>query len=291
MLLLKAEVRLVMLGAALASCGHNLPSKLDDLPKSLSQSNLKTSGFYPDAWVADSASIQLEQPGGPEVLSVRGMVPQISDARFRSDLELRVADRRVAHWDLGVGDFALSAPVAAGAGERRVTLVFGRTQQLPGGDGRFVGARLSFIGFEPKSAAAAEQNSADIVRGTQVQLGTGWGVLETFHGETFRWVDNDAEISLVADRPGKFEISVVAEPGPGVGSKPFLLKILDAEGREVSAKPVEKRDTVRLILPVAGGRTNQFRLHVDGGGKTVPTDPRVLNFRVFELAAQESKSS
>jgi hypothetical protein len=203
-------------------------------------------------------------------------------------LELRVDDEVVAHWNIGLGDFSLSAPVANGSGERRVTLAFAHVQQLPNGDGRMVGARLSFIGFEP--GRAASQDPKDIVRGTHMELGAGWGVLETFHGETFRWVENDAQITLTARQPGGLVLSMIAEPGPGVNSRPFLLKVIDAGGREVSTATVKERGEVKLTLPPLEN-AQTFRLHIDGGGQRVPHDPRVLNFRVFEITAQVSKTN
>src|SRR5579872_4964257 len=131
MFFLKTQRKLVMIAAVLASCGHKLPSQLDDLPGSLSRTGVKTSGFFQDAWVADRASVTLQQPAGQQMLSVRGLVPRIADSNFHSGLELRVDGKAVAHWTLGLGDFVLSAPVAPGVGEKRVTLVFGNSQELP----------------------------------------------------------------------------------------------------------------------------------------------------------------
>ena len=279
---------LALLAALLSSCGRGLPSKLDRLPAGLNNTELKASGIYGDAWVGESGSINLKQPSGQQVLSIRGTVPKIADARFRTAMELRMDDKAIAHWNIGLGDFALSAPVFTGGGTRRVTIAFDKSQPLPGGDGRMVGARLSFIGFEPASAKTG--NPSDIVRSLNLQLGGGWGVLETFDNETFRWVNNDALIALTADQSGSAVLSVIVEPGPGVGSKPFVFRVLDAAGRQVGAQPVEKRSVVRLILPVESGKSAEFRLHVDGGGKPARNDPRILNFRVFEIEAAPWKA-
>jgi hypothetical protein len=46
---------------------------------------------------------------------------------------------------------------------------------------------------------------------------------------------------------------------------------------------------VKLFVPVEAGKTNEFRLHVDGGGKKAPNDPRVLNFRVFEVKLEDTR--
>jgi hypothetical protein len=113
-------------------------------------------------------------------------------------------------------------------------------------------------------------------------LGSGWGVLETFRNEVFRWVENDAQLLLTASKSGDVTLALFVEPGPGVGG-PFLLKILDGSGRQVNAVKVDRRKSVELSLPVEAGKQNEFRLHVDGGGKRTPQDPRVLNFRVFRI--------
>jgi len=274
---------LLSVSALLSSCGRGLPSKLEHLPEDLNGTGLNLTGIYPDGWVGDSGSVTLQQPAGKQMLSIRGTVPLVGDPNFRSDVELRLEEKAVGHWNIGLGDFALSASVPPGAGTRRVTIVFGKSQQLPGGDGRMVGARLSFIGFESKSAMVGPPS--DVMRSSNLQLGSGWGVLETFHNENFRWVDNDAQFLLAADQPGSAVLSVTVEPGPGVAMRPFVLRVLDASGHQVSAEPVEKRrTTVKFILPVEG-KPSEFRLHVDGGGKPALNDPRILNFRVFEMEA------
>jgi hypothetical protein len=127
--------------------------------------------------------------------------------------------------------------------------------------------------------------SGDIVRGVGVELGNGWGVVETFRGETFRWVDNDAHIRVTGSQSGDAALLLVVEPGPGVSGKPFLLKALDDSGRQVAAVRVARRGTVQLFVPVGDGKPSEFRLHVDDGGKAAPHDPRILNFRVFEIRA------
>lgn len=264
-----------------SSCGGGLPSKVDHLPADLANTELKAKGIYEDAWVGDAASLDLRQPGGRQVAVLRGTIPNVGNPGFRSNVELRLDDRPIGHWKIGIGDFAISAPMPTGAGKRRVTVLFSNLQPLPGGDRREVGARLSFMGFEPESAA--REGPSDIVRTANLQLGGGWGVLETFRKETFRWVDNNAEFELTAEQSGSFVLSLLVEPGPGVDGKPFLLKVLDASGRQVSAEPVLRRGTVNFILPVQSGEPNRFRLHLDGGGKPARNDPRILNFRVFEL--------
>ena len=266
---------------SLACCGGSSNrSRLSRFPSDLTDPQRETSGIYQDAWAEENASATLEQPSGDQALGIRGMVPNLGNTSFQTKVELLVDNKSMGTKTVGPGDFQFSAGVASEPGKHRVAVAFTPVQQLPGGDGRMVGARLQFLGFERASRKAS---SGDIVRGPGVELGSGWGVVETFRGETFRWVDNDAQIRLAASHAGDALLSLVVEPGPGEGGKPFLLKALDESGRQVAAVRVERRATVKLFVPVESGKPNAFRLHADGGGKPAGNDPRILNFRVFQI--------
>ena len=273
-----------LLGSCAGGSAGRLPAGLQRFPDDLGNQSLDVSGIYPDGWTAQTAAANLQQPGGRQAVAVCGVVPRSRDAAVRTEVEVRVDDRPVARQSVGVGEFRIIAPVPAGAGKRRVQVAFGASQQLPEGDDRTVGARLQFLGFEPAGPAASAP-PLDIVRGFDLHLGRGWGVTETFHNETFRWVENDAQIVIATPRRGDATVVLLAEAGPGMGSVSFLLKALDVSGRQVSAVKVDGRKTVELPVPVEPGKPNQFRLHVDGGGRQTPQDPRILNFRVFQIGA------
>lgn len=265
----------------LASCGGSSDgSRLSQFPSDLTDPKREISGIYQDAWVEETGSATLQQPSGDQALTVRGMVPNLGNTDFKTTVELRIDNKSIGTKTVAPGEFLFSARVPAGTGKRRITVAFSPVQQLPGGDGRMVGARLQFLGFEPSNRTAS---ASDIVRGPGVALGRGWGTVETFRGETFRWVDNDAQIRLAASQAGDAALSLIVEPGPGVGGKPFLLKALDESGRQVAAVRVASRGTVLLHVPVEGGKPNEYRLHVDGGGMPAKNDPRILNFRVFDV--------
>jgi hypothetical protein len=110
--------------------------------------------------------------------------------------------------------------------------------------------------------------------------GKGFYVVEQLGDATYRWVSNDAEIALHETSPATLAFDV--EPGPGVDSKPFALKVLDADGVTLQTADITSRTTVRV--PTAGQAGKRIVLHVDGGGATVPNDPRIMNFRVFAEA-------
>ena len=114
-------------------------------------------------------------------------------------------------------------------------------------------------------------------------VGHGRYPFETFGGETFRWVNNDAEIVITAPSGTQRQLSLELEPGPGLGGQLFDLQILDQDGQPVTTRKVKGRETIILPLPVTPHQSIVFRLHIEGGGLPTPNDPRLLNFRVFRF--------
>lgn len=124
---------------------------------------------------------------------------------------------------------------------------------------------------------------ADIVDDTNdLGLGKNWYLYETFGGQTFRWVDNNAEI-VVKNPPGNAKnVALELEAGPSLGTKKFTLQIVE-NGKTVASLPVNGHQWVVAQVPVHRGSATTFALHVNGGGKKT-SDPRILNFRVFTVA-------
>jgi hypothetical protein len=120
-----------------------------------------------------------------------------------------------------------------------------------------------------------------------VTIAKGWYPIETYKGETFRWVANDAAFTVRPSAGSMIRLALELEPGPGVNGKPFLLKIMDASGHEVQSLEVKGRQTVHLILPTVPNKPATFELHLNGGGVVMPPDPRMLNFRVFRISKEE----
>lgn len=127
----------------------------------------------------------------------------------------------------------------------------------------------------------AQQDIASINSG--LSFGSGWFSPEHYAatGETFRWIDNDAEIlASVPERGGILILE--AEPGPGLGPLPQTLQILDDCGSVVAGWTIDGRTTTALAVPpTAPGALRKFRLHLPGGGAPVLDDPRILNLAVF----------
>jgi hypothetical protein len=260
------------------------PASVSRFPQDLARPALQASGISEDGWTAATATLNLAQPAAGHVLAIRGMVPRIDNDRFRTEVRVAVDGRSVGQEPLGTGEFALEIPTGGQPGPHRVALSFSETQKLPGGDGRSVGAKLAFVGFQ---AVAGKHAGSEIVRrGSGIRLGPEWGPLEIFKGETFRWVGNDASIFVTGLQTGDRRFTITAEPGPGLDRKPLLLKVTDASGRQIDAVEFTGRGSTDVFVPVEAGKEAEFRLHVDGGGKTIPSDPRILNFRVFGIVAR-----
>jgi hypothetical protein len=49
---------------------------------------------------------------------------------------------------------------------------------------------------------------------------------------------------------------------------------------------MQARGIVMLDLP-ANKEEASYRLHVEGGGSRIPTDSRILNFRVFKIGCEQ----
>lgn len=113
-----------------------------------------------------------------------------------------------------------------------------------------------------------------------IRFARGWHPPETYAGEHYRWVGEDAVLVVDPPAPGTTCLRLVTEPGPGVGYRPFELRVRDEQDRVVARGTLRGRQRVLLTLP-GGPETRRFRFETEGGGQTAFGDPRVLNFRVF----------
>lgn len=118
--------------------------------------------------------------------------------------------------------------------------------------------------------------------GGTLALGSNWGPYETYGGTSFRWVDNDAEFVLRGGS-GVAHVWIGCEGGPSLAQRTFPLRVLDGSRRQVDHIVCDGKDRrAEMLLPL-GGAGAQYVLHVDGGGKRVAGERRILNFRVFSL--------
>ncbi len=116
--------------------------------------------------------------------------------------------------------------------------------------------------------------------GSGIQLGDGWFSVERCPGlPIFRWVENDAEIALDELAKGRSVLSLDIEPGPGMGQKPMSLGVYENESLVASVR-IARRSSLRIGFPDAS-KLRRLRLHANGGGLPIESDPRIMNFRVF----------
>lgn len=117
----------------------------------------------------------------------------------------------------------------------------------------------------------------DVVVG-DLKLGANWGQLECHRGQLFRWVTNDAELVLGADREGPGDLLLDLAPGPGLGGQPCCLELRDRDDRVLATVCVTNREGVRLAVPAGARAGTVLHLHVEGGGHPIVGDSRILNF-------------
>ena len=137
-----------------------------------------------------------------------------------------------------------------------------------------------------------ENEAPDITRpGSGIYFGNGWFSVERWETKPpFRWIAGEAEINLAKVRPEGGILVLEVEAGPGIGSAPAVLQVLDKSGSLVAEWRVEGRATLELVLPpeLRSG-AQSFRLRVREGGLARVDDPRILNFRVFRCDWLESR--
>jgi hypothetical protein len=141
-----------------------------------------------------------------------------------------------------------------------------------------LGARLYRPDVISSTADGTEPRDMDRLR-----LGSGWYPLETFKEETFRWVDNDAEILVERPSGRRRSLSLELEPGPGIGATPFELRVFDELGRLLATVAAFGRETATIEVATSPKSPVLLRLHVEGERRVMPGDPRMLNFRVFRV--------
>jgi SAM-dependent methyltransferase len=119
--------------------------------------------------------------------------------------------------------------------------------------------------------------------GDLVEFGSGWYGPELFGGESFRWGSSPARLSVVATAETAHRLTVRLEPGPGVGGDEMELHLCTLEGEKLASRTVRGRETVSFELPTAARRTTHLQLIAPAGGGRIESDPRILDFRLFDL--------
>ncbi len=123
------------------------PAFVAAFPTDLGNRNLEYSGIYEDGWISEQAFFVLAPNAKSRHFVIKGTVPQINNANFKTMLNIKIDGELIAKRELGVGGFDIKLPVEPSSGRHRVDLSFDRYQRLPGKDGRPTGGKMDFIGY------------------------------------------------------------------------------------------------------------------------------------------------
>jgi hypothetical protein len=226
----------------------------------------------------NSSTLQLDLQPGPGAKDGK-LALEIRDAAGAVRQRVTVEGRRTVQLDLG-----RSAPA-------QLLLHATNGGQPAGGDPRVLNFRVFAISTGSVSApqavksdvAAPAAPSADIVSSADgIRIGEGWYPFETFGGQQFRWINNDAELMVEAGE-SSVALAIDVQPGPGAGGKPLKVRFVNDAGSTAASSDVSRLQTIDVRLPASSSGSTRYRIHIDGGGASIPSDPRILNLRVFRI--------
>lgn len=160
----------------------------------------------------------------------------------------------------------------------RVTVI---RLQLQTGKGEVVPFRAWIPqGGTPLQTSPGSPVTRDIV-GEGLIIGPNWYPFEYWEGTYFRWLKNDGVIYF--DRMEANQLDVDLEPGPGMNGQPCTICLFDGRGLLVGKATIAGRQRIQFDLRSLEVRNQILRFQVQGGGASIPTDPRILNVRFFSI--------
>lgn len=121
-----------------------------------------------------------------------------------------------------------------------------------------------------------------IFDGSPLRIASNWYPYETSGGQSFRWVRNNAKLTLTSSEAKPFTLELLVAPGPSLGEN-LALTANDGHGDQVVATavpPVRMPSYVAFQFPAEPAGTT---ITLSAASKNLPvaSDPRTLNFRVF----------
>ena len=144
-------------------------------------------------------------------------------------------------------------------------------------------AREGTFRVKPDGSRLIEANDIVAPEGP-VQLGKNWFHRELSGDEAFRWVENDAGLTITSHGAEGLLVCDI-EPGPGMNRHPLRIELRDEAGRVIADALVKRRSVVAFAIPAGNGEA-RYRLHTRTGGAQISTDIRTLNFRVFRCTLE-----
>lgn len=124
------------------------PASLHNFPGDLGNKNLEYSGIYEDGWISERSFFVLSPEISSKILTVKGIVPQIDNPGFSTVLQISIDGNQVVSKKLGLGNFEVQVQATKINSKHRIDINFSKYQQLPGVDGRIIGGKIDFIGYQ-----------------------------------------------------------------------------------------------------------------------------------------------
>jgi hypothetical protein len=151
--------------------------------------------------------------------------------------------------------------------------------------GSFATLRRGPAAFRAAARLLAARGSDIFAASEELRFGPGWHRLEEAAGERFRWASQDAEL-LLRITPANYQLSLLAEPGPSLGNRPFTLIVRDSGQGEIARRRISGLAWIQFPVPMPEGAVAKLAFSVEGEGAATGSDPRVLNFRVFACGGE-----
>ena len=157
--------------------------------------------------------------------------------------------------------------------------------------------RLYDIPFSTSIQMIAERQHSDhptsaiAFPSPSLRLGHNWSPVENSRGETFRWINSDAEIIVKthssADRSLLMELAT--DPKVKITKLPLDLRLCDSQGELVGKASINQRQIITFDLNINESGSNMFRLSVFGSDQQVAkTDEHSHDLRVYRLGVDKT---
>jgi hypothetical protein len=126
---------------------RDVPTSINKFPEDLANKNLMYSGIYEEGWVGNRFYVDLKQLKHNNLLSVRGLYPLLDNQSRKTKVEIDVDGKTVLATTLKPSEFDFKILLPDNPGTKRITMRFSDLFPLPGGDRRFVSAKINSIEF------------------------------------------------------------------------------------------------------------------------------------------------
>jgi hypothetical protein len=147
--LIAALVSNISLVSPSVKYGSNVPTVVSKFPKDISNPGLFYSGAYEDGWLSQDSYFYLKASGS-SVISFKGLVPQLKNEKFSTNVVISVDDKQVGIFHLKTGAFDLKPKIfenLAKGSVHKVGFHFSNIQVLPNSDGRPASVFVNKIGI------------------------------------------------------------------------------------------------------------------------------------------------